>query len=399
MIFSEIAGHKDLAEMLKSMVQKGRMPHAMLFAEQSGCGALPLVLATVQFMFCRARKALAGGDEKWLLKGLFGDNPETAAPTTDSCEICSSCIKIRNLSHPDFHFVFPINTTQLVEKGKKAPIDAYYEIFRELVKKNPYFSEQDLYNAMELENKMGLIGVNEANWLINRLSFSAYEGGDKVVLIMFPERMNLEAANKLLKSIEEPTEDTYFFLITNAPGKIIQTIRSRCRLIEVPPIENEALAAALAEKYKMDPEKAAMWASCAQGSFGRAIELIEESEADSEDFSDFSSLMRLAQEKNLPGLINLAADLARRGKEAQKNFCRSALKILRQMYVIKLGKEDIAYLNPNQREEIEALAKNLKAEGFEQYYAIFNDTIECIERNVNAKFVFSDLCNALYQNI
>ena len=140
-------------------------------------------------------------------------------------------------------------------------------------------------------------------------------------------------------------------------------------------------------------------ASCAQGSFGRAIELIEESDADSEDFSDFSSLMRLAQEKNLPGLINLAADLARRGKEAQKNFCRSALKILRQMYVIKLGKEDIAYLNPNQREEIEALAKNLKAEGFEQYYAIFNDTIECIERNVNAKFVFSDLCNALYQNI
>lgn len=387
-----------MAETLKSMVQKGRMPHALLFAEQSGCGALPLVLATVQFMFCRARKALAGGDEKWLLKGLFGDNPETAAPTTDSCEICSSCIKIRNLSHPDFHFVFPINTTQLVEKGKKVAIDAYYEIFRELVKNNPYFSEQDLYNAMELENKMGLIGVNEANWLINRLSFSAYEGGDKVVLIMFPERMNLEAANKLLKSIEEPTEDTYFFLITNAPGKIIQTIRSRCRLIEVPPIENEALAQALAQKYKMDDQTASMWASCAQGSFGRAIELIEESEAEAEDFGDFASLMRQAMQKDLPGLVATAADLARRGKEAQKNFCRSALKILRQMYVIKLGKENIAYLNPNQKEEIEDLSKNLKAEDFEKYYSIFNDTIECIERNVNAKFIFGDLCNTLYLN-
>ena len=377
MIFSEIAGHKDLVEMLRGMVQKGRMPHAVLLSEQSGCGALPLVLATVQFMFCRARKALA-------------------APTTDSCEICSSCIKIRNLSHPDFHFVFPINTTQIVEKGKKAPIDSYYEIFRDLVKKNPYFSEQDLYNAMELDNKMGLIGVNEANWLINKLSFSAYEGGDKVVLIMFPERMNLEAANKLLKSIEEPTEDTYFFLITNAPGKIIQTIRSRCRLIEVPPIENEALAAALAEKYKMAPEKATMWASCAQGSFGRAIELIEESEDEKEDFEDFASLMRKTRDKDLPGLITAAAELARKGKEAQKNFCRRALKILRQMYVIKLDKEEIAYLNPNQKEEIEALAENLKAESFEKYYGIFNDTIECIERNVNAKLVFSDLCNALY---
>ena len=104
----------------------------------------------------------------------------------------------------------------------------------------------------------------------------------------------------------------------------------------------------------------------------------------------------MARDKDLPGLITAAAELARKGKEAQKNFCRSALKILRQMYVIKLDKEEIAYLNPNQKEEIEALAENLKAESFEKYYGIFNDTIECIERNVNAKLVFSDLCNALY---
>jgi hypothetical protein len=69
------------------------------------------------------------------------------------------------------------------------------------------------------------------------------------------------------------------------------------------------------------------------------------------------------------------------------------------MYVINLGKEDIAYLNPNQKQEIIAMAKNLKTEAFGKYYDLFNDTIECIERNVNAKFVFSDLCNALYQNV
>jgi len=398
MIFSEVVGQKDLASMLKSMVEKGRMPHALLLSEQSGRGALPLALATIQYMFCRTRKALASGDDTWVVKGLFGDEPNSL-PANDSCQVCSSCIKIRNLSHPDFHFVFPINTTQLVEKGKKASIEAYYDIFRNLVKENPYFSEQDLYQAMELENKMGLIGVSEASWLINRLSFSAYEGGEKVVLILYPERMNLEAANKLLKSIEEPTEKTYFFMITNAPGKIIQTIRSRCRLIEVPPIDNESLSKAIAEKYKMDPEKAAMWASCSQGSFGRAMELIEESDAENEDFEDFSNLINLAARKNLPALINLASDLARRGKEAQKSFCRNSLKILRQMYVISLGEGDIAYLNPNRAEEITSLAKELRKDSFEKYYGFFNDTIECIERNVNAKFIFSDLCNAFYLNI
>ena len=282
-----------MADQLRNMVRSGRMPHAVLLSEQSGCGALPLALATIQFMFCKTRKAIAGGDDTWVVKGLFGDEP-SSLPTDDSCQVCSSCIKVRNLSHPDFHFIFPINTTQIVEKGKKVAIDAYYEIFRNLIKENPYFSEQDLYKAMELENKMGLIGVNEASWLINKLSFSAYEGGQKVVLMMWPERMNLEAANKLLKSIEEPTEDTYFFLITNAPGKIIQTIRSRCRLIEVPPIDKESLSNAIAEKYHMDKDKAAVWAACAQGSFGRAMELIEESEDEAADFDDFEQLVILA---------------------------------------------------------------------------------------------------------
>ena len=139
-----------MIEKLRGMVQGGRMPHAVLFSEQSGCGALPLALATIQYMFCRTRKALASGEDNPLVKGLFGDEPQEL-PTEDSCQVCSSCIKVRNLTLPDFHFVFPINTTQLVEKGKKAPIDAYYEIFRNLVKENPYFSEEDLYAALELE--------------------------------------------------------------------------------------------------------------------------------------------------------------------------------------------------------------------------------------------------------
>ena len=397
MIFSEIAGHRDLIEKLRGMVQGGRMPHAVLFSEQSGCGALPLALATIQYMFCRTRKALASGEDNPLVKGLFGDEPQEL-PTEDSCQVCSSCIKVRNLTHPDFHFVFPINTTQLVEKGKKAPIDAYYEIFRNLVKENPYFSEEDLYAALELENKMGLIGVNEASWLINRLNFTSYEGGEKVVLILFPERMNAEAANKLLKSIEEPTEDTYFFLITNDPGKIIQTIRSRCRLIEVPPIEKEDLAKAIAEKCKLSEEEAQRWAACAQGSFGKALQLIESNEGETEDFEDFSALMSLALDKKLRELISFASGLAQRGKEAQKTFCRNSLKMLRQMYMLDLGREDLAYLNPTQEEEIKTLAARLKKENFSKYYDIFNSTIECIERNVNAKFIFSDLCNALYQN-
>ena len=55
-------------------------------------------------------------------------------------------------------------------------------------------------------------------------------------------------------------------------------------------------------------------------------------------------------------------------------------------------------MNPNQAEQIKDLAGRLDKKNFEKYYDIFNDTIECIERNVNAKFIFGDLCNTLYLN-
>ena len=147
-----------------------------------------------------------------------------------------------------------------------ANIDAYYDIFRKLVIKNPYFSEQELYKEMKLENKMGLIGVSEANWIMERLSYTAFEGGSRVVIILFPERMNQEAANKLLKSIEEPSSETYFFMITCAPGKIIKTIRSRSRLVEVPPIETNTLAAEISQRFKLPFDKALLWAKSSQGS-------------------------------------------------------------------------------------------------------------------------------------
>ena len=395
MIFSQIFGQDDLVAKLKKMVSENRIPHAILFSEQPGGGALPLVLALVQFIFCKTRRALQMGDNTWELKGLFGDSEE-AIPHDDSCEVCSSCIKIRNLQHPDFYYIFPINTTPLVEKGKKANIDAYYDIFRKLIVSNPYFSETELYKAMGLENKMGLIGVSEANWIIERLSFTAFEGGSRVVLIMFPERMNLEAANKLLKSIEEPSNDTYFFLITNAPGKIIQTIRSRCRLIEVPPIETEALAKDLEQKFKLSKEEANIWARISRGSMGKAISMIDESDEDKEDFSDLCNLFTMACQAQLPKMLELGTAIASKGKEEQKRFCLTALKVLREVYIKKIKVSNIEYFSPNKEQEIERLSQLLPADFISVGYKIFNFAIESVESNVNAKILFTDICNQIF---
>ena len=123
MPFSEILGHTEIIANLRNMVDSGRMPHALLFTEKPGCGALSLALATLEYMFC------------------------THKQEEDSCHQCSSCSKISKLVHPDIHFTFPINVSTTIGSDKRGEPELFYPAWRQLVKENPYFSESDMYKA------------------------------------------------------------------------------------------------------------------------------------------------------------------------------------------------------------------------------------------------------------
>lgn len=374
MLFSDVLGHKDIIENLRNMADSNRIPHAILFTEKHGYGALHIALATVSYLFCKEKS-----------KG-------------DSCGKCHSCRKVSKLVHPDLHFTFPINTSTLVGKDKRAGIEEFYPLWRTLIAENPWFSEQDLYKALGIENKFGNITVNEANGIIRKLSLSSYEGGPKVMLILFPERMNQESANKLLKSLEEPQPDTYFFLISHNPSKIIATILSRCRIIELPPIDQPTLEKALAAQFNLPEEDIRFWAESAGGSYGKAVELIARENEEDENYTIFIQLLNLGIKKDLVGMFDIWNSLAGWGKEAQKSFCTQAQDILRKMYIIHLGVDRISYASKKERESLKKLSNCLKQDFYEKGYSFFNAAIDCIERNVNPKFIFCDLCNRIYYN-
>ncbi len=374
MQFANVLGHKEIIARLRSMVDTGRVPHAILFTERHGYGALQLALATISYMFCKEHT------------------------NGDSCGKCSQCSKTGKLVHPDLHFTFPINTSTLVGKDKRADIDEFYPLWRELVKENPWFGEQDLYRAIGIENKFGNISVNEANGIMRKLSLSSYEGGAKVMLVMFPERMNQEAANKLLKSLEEPQQDTYYFMISHNPGKIISTILSRCRIIELLPIDREILGSALERDFQLSADDAAFWARCSGGSYGKAADLISGENSESENYSLFLELLALGIKKDLIGMFDIWNSIAGWGKEAQKGFCNEGLEILRKLYIIHMGLNDISYTHPGEMERLKRLSGSLKESFYEKGYGFLNSAIDCIERNVNPKFIFCDLCNRIYYN-
>ena len=146
----------------------------------------------------------------------------------DSCGVCPDCRQIAALAHPDLHLVFPVNK-QGKKSGEVITSDAFLPLFRTVfARSNGYFSPQEWYDALDLGKTLrGAISAREADEIIRKLSFKSFEAEYKVMLVWLPETMNEEAANKILKILEEPWEKTVFLLVSEAPDRLLQTILSR----------------------------------------------------------------------------------------------------------------------------------------------------------------------------
>jgi DNA polymerase-3 subunit delta' len=116
------------------------------------------------------------------------------------------------------------------------------------------------------------IGVEEIRALIDALSLAPYEGDRHIAMIEQADKLTPSAQNALLKTLENPPGEVMFFLVTDAPGALLETIRSRCQMVRLGDVSVELCARALVERG-VAPERAALLAGLAQGSVGRALEI------------------------------------------------------------------------------------------------------------------------------
>ena len=375
MKFSEITGQKDLKSRLMTLSREGKMSHAMIFCERDGYGALPLALAFVQYNSCPNRT-----DE-------------------DSCGSCPTCNKFSKLIHPDLHFSLPVNTTKRISTDKKPVTDSFIDSWRNAFIKDPYIDEQDWYDVIEVENKLGMIGVNEANLIIKKLNLRSFEGGDKYLIMWLPERMNQEAANKLLKLVEEPPEGTYLLLISQAPERIVPTIVSRCQIFEVPPVEKEMLAEKLSCEYSIDKEEAVFWAGISGGSISAARKLITGEKEGEENYDLVEKLLEGSLSGDLIKVMETCEKIASLGRERQKEFCECSLEFLRRVYMISLDLASISNTPAAQKTIAGQWASRIKPSFYKKSYDAFTHALSDIERNVNPKFIFTDLSNRFFLSL
>lgn len=367
MQFKDILGQEELKQHLRRSIDNSRISHAQLFTGSAGHEGLALALAYVQYLNCTSRH----------------DN--------DSCGECPSCRQIAALAHPDLHWIFPVNK-QGKKSGEVVLCDDFLPQFRDIFERNNgCFSPQMWYNELNLGKTLqALISAKEADRIIEKLSLKSYEGGYKCVIVWLPESMNEEAANKLLKILEEPWEKTLFLLVSERSELLLQTIRSRTQEVNIPRLTVESLVE-YATNGGCEGNHARQISRLANGDLLELKRLMDSDngEAESESFRLFCSLMRLSYNDKHLELIEWAEEAAQLTREQQKALLRESSRLLRESYMLNAGLGSISYLWGEEESFCKRFSPFVNNENIEPMIAEIESATAQLSQNGNPTILFT----------
>ncbi len=363
MLEREIIGLEHLKKHLQTTVENNRIAHAQLFVGSTGSGTLALAHYYARLILCH-----------------------------DGKEGCHK--RVSDISHPDLHFSYPVATTPTI---KEKPTSADFAVqWRSFIKSQPYGAIEDWYQLAEIEKKNCEIRVAEAEEISRRLSLKSYEGGSKVCIIWGAEFLNNGASNKLLKLIEEPPAGTILIFITENENMILNTIRSRCQVLQIPKLSNDAIATALHNSKQLGVNQAQIVARQSNGSYGKALKLLEN---DSEEvlFEEWfamwlrTAFSALKKKSAIQELIKWGETIASQNRETQKRFILFALEIFRQAMLSNYKASSAVYFEPKTNFNFSAFASYIDGHKLEDIVRNLEDAIMHIERNANSKIIMTDL--------
>ena len=358
MKFNDIPGQVPLKSFFIKMVSDNRVPHALLFAGGEGHGKLALVMAFTMYLQCKNRQA------------------------DTSCGECSSCRKILTHMHPDVHYAFPV-----IKKDKMTRAETtskhFLDEWRAFISEQPYGDINDWLLYLNAVDKSPNINVAECNQIIKNLSLMTFEGQYKIQIIWYAELLGKEG-NRLLKLIEEPTDDTIIILITNNRNQVLNTVRSRCQIVNVPPVSDEDLKAFIQQQHDLSEEDTDELTFLSAGNIRKATILGRNNELNySEDLMEW---LRIAYASDPEKVVDFVTELVSKGKQEIRHFLQYACHFFRE-YLLYLNTNDISRLRLTQSEivVVQKMQKIIDHAKTESIHQLLEKMIGYIGRNLSLK--------------
>jgi DNA polymerase-3 subunit delta' len=262
-----LVGHDDAEKTMLAAQQSGRLHHAWLLTGPRGIGKATLAWRFARFLLC--------GQEQG---GLFGDGPADLEVSPDAPG--KALVDAR--SHPDlFHLRRSLNT----DTGR-----------------------------MRAE-----IAVDDVRGLGAFMHMTPAMGKWRVAIVDAADEMNRNSANAVLKILEEPPPNAVLLIVAHAPGRLLPTIRSRCRRLALQPLAEDTVVGLLGD-YAADtkPEERIALARLAEGSIGRALELAGAGSL--ELYREMVDVLATLPDLDMPRLHAFAERFAKRGEEANADW-------------------------------------------------------------------------------
>jgi DNA polymerase III subunit delta' len=232
------------------------------------------------------------------------------AQAGDFCDVCTSCRKIDSSVHPDVQLI-------------------------------------------TVEEDATQIKIAQIRQLLTMLELQPLEGKNKVFIIDPAELLNAEAANALLKGLEEPPENSFFILITVNVHEMLMTVRSRCQIYHFTPLTLEEI-----RRHGITDELTIRWS---QGSIGRARDLdIARLKREREIMMDFLETVIRAKEEQFQDLLGVSADIGRAKQDYESRLAVLAVLIADILYITEGASQKV--VNVDMRERLQKLAAGISVD-------------------------------------
>ena len=372
MKFSAVIGQEPTKHRLCQMVTESRLPHAIMLCGPMGSGKMALALAFASY--------------------LLGESDEQGnSILSDEAKVHNAEAMLRRWEHPDLHFTFPVIRPSGTSSEHKMVSDDYMKEWHGLLQDGPYFSIDEWLRRMDAANQQAIIGAGESDELIRKLTLKSYQGGYKVCVIWLPERMNQECANKLLKLLEEPPQQTVFIMVCEEPEHIIETIRSRVQRIDVGRLSTDEIQHALIKQRGLSDADARRTARLADGNWLKALETLNAANENRSFLDMFIMLMRLAYTRNIKDLKKWCEVVAGYGREKQRRMLAYFMAMVRENFIYNFQNPELNYMTADEEDFSKNFARFINEANVVEIAELMDKARADIGQNANAKIVFFDL--------
>ena len=353
--FDTFFGNSRIVDVLRGMVAEQRLPQTLLFSGPRGVGK-----ATA----ARLLAAAANCDQ---------------GPAADPCGTCSNCRRIINadLSSEPIEQIFAERLKMPAAKRLDNPL---------IVSTHP-----DLL-IFPPDGPLRMITIEQARRLREAARFGPSEGRRRFFVVDHADRANEEAANSLLKTLEEPAPTLTIILTAENPFDLLPTIRSRSIPFHFGPLSTEEMAQFFATRPEIDSGEHARLAGWAQGSPGRALNLDVEAYTRRRE-AMLTVLGTAAGEDPFIELLPATQSAARRGGDPLETLTDSLYGLLQDLIHCKLGRDDL--INMDVVDRIRQLASRISFPWVEKAVVEIDEMRRLERRNIQKQIALESFALTL----